>query len=145
MSSYLWRKMKRLEHTFTVDTPEEFIVVYLKNIRGTLGQISGNAVKLLQLMWVDSEFSGKNKITLDGVAGNMICTTKEYKEVWGKELGLSIGAISNLITMLIKAGLLIEYHSPVYFLDPKRFFKGSSESRRKAVEVIYKFEIKEGI
>lgn len=138
----------RIQFENKVSTPEDFIVVYLNNIRGMLGNISGNALKLLQLMWIDSEFPERsNRVQTDRpkLVANAVRTTGEFKEAWAQELKLSIGAVNNLVTILIKQGILIEYQSPVYYLDPKRFFKGSAEQRRTAVEVIFKYEIKEGI
>ena len=121
--------------------PEEFIVVYLRDIQGMLGNISGNGIKLIQLMWLDSEFPDRSPLRSEGLAGNIVKTTKDYKELWAKDLKISISALNNLITVLIKNKILIEYASPVYFLDPNKFFKGSVVQREKALRVIYKYEI----
>jgi len=129
-----------------VKTPEEFIYVYLQDIRSCLGDLPGNAVKLLQLMWIDSEFPERSKAAdKTKVVGNIVRTTKPFKEVWCSELKIGMSAMNNLITALIKEGLIIEYASPIYQLDPKRFFKGTADQRAKAIQVIYKYEIEEGI
>ena len=124
-----------------LNTKEEFIMVYLSDCRSLFGSISNTSIRLLALIWRDCEFSKAKNLT----TGNTIVLRKPVKQVWCDELKVSMGSVNNMITQMIKEGILIEQASPIYTLDPKRFFKGSEENRLKSIDVVYSYLIEEGI
>lgn len=134
--------MREIIYERDVKNKEAFIQVYLQDAAGLFGNLSTTAVKLLALIWRDCEFSKAKEINPQA---NMISLRKPIKEVWCQELGISMGSVNNILTSMIKEGILIERDSPIYMLDPKRFFKGNAENRVHALRVIYDYRIEEGI
>lgn len=130
-----------LVHKRKVKSKEEFMIVYLQDAKGLFGNLSQTAMHLLALIWRDCEFSKAKGL----YPGNTISLQKPVKEVWATELNVSLGSINNMLTQMIKDKILIQQASPIYTLDPKRFFKGTAEHRRHALQVIYNYEIEDGI
>jgi hypothetical protein len=130
-----------LVHHRKIKTKEEFMIVYLKDAKGLFGNLSNTAIHLLALIWRDCEFSKAKNL----YPGNTISLRKPIKETWALELKTTLGSVNNMLTQLIKDKVLIQQESPIYTLDPKRFFKGTAEHRRHALSVMYHYEIEDGI
>lgn len=128
-------------HERSIKSRQDFIVVYLEDAGNLFGNISNKTKDLLALIWRDCQFSKAKGL----YPGNTIELRKVNKLIWCEELKLEIGSVNNMLSQLVKNKILIEIASPIYMLDPKRFFKGSSEHRINAINVVYKYTIEEGI
>lgn len=119
----------------TVKNPEQFIQVYLEDMRGMLKVDNGTHLKVLFLMWRDSQYN--MPITNEG---NVVTALKEDKERWMNEIGCGLKTINNAITALKNQGLLIYKSRARYVLNPTFFFKGPIKERQ---QVIINYQIEE--
>lgn len=115
--------------------PEQFIQVYLEDMKGMLGIDNGTHLKVLFLMWRDCQYNSPS-----ANEGNVVTILKDDKERWSKEIGCSIKTINNAITALKTQGLLIGKARARYVLNPKFFFKGPIKERQ---QVIINYEVEE--
>lgn len=115
--------------------PEQFIQVYLEDMKGMLGVDNGTHLKVLFLMWRDSQYNSPS-----ANEGNVVTILKDDKERWSKEIGCSIKTINNAITALKTQSLLIGKARARYILNPKFFFKGPIKDRQ---QVIINYEVEE--
>ena len=115
---------------------EKFMQVYLNDLSGLFQLNNTTEIKLLTLMWRDSEYNAENSDI-----GNKILTIKDTKEMWAKEMDSSLGTINNTITKLASKGLLISKPKArsVYYLNPQYFFKGNSKDLPKVKQVLMQY------
>lgn len=118
-----------------VKNTELFIQVYLEDMKGMLQVDNGTHLKVLFLMWRDSQY---NSPTTN--EGNVVIALKEDKERWAKEIKCSIKTINNSIAALKNQDLLICKSRARYVLNPKFFFKGPIKQRQ---QVVINYEIEE--
>lgn len=118
-----------------VKNPEQFIQVYLEDMKGMLEIDNGTHLKVLFLMWRDCQYNSPSKNE-----GNVVTVLKEDKEKWMNEIGCSLKTVNNAITALKAQGLLIYKSRARYILNPKFFFKGPIKDRQ---QVIINYEVEE--
>ena len=112
---------------------EQFIQVYLEDMKGMMGIDNGTHLKVLFLMWRDSQYNSPS-----ANEGNIVTILKDDKEKWASEIGCSVKTINNAITALKTQGLLIGKARARYVLNPKFFFKGPIKERQ---QVIINYEV----
>lgn len=128
-----------LEKTISVSKKvptNKFIQIYIDDMKGLLKLDSGIQSNVLALIWQACEYS------TDEERWNKIAILKDTKEKWAKAINCSVKTIDNTLTALVKKGLIASACRGVYVLNPKYFFKGTSEAREVLIRTnqTYHFE-----
>lgn len=122
----------------TLRGTDEFVQVYLEDFTGLFKLETATEIKLLALLWKASEWNAQ-----ESDKGNSIVVIKTFKEQWANELGCTLQTVNNTLSSLLKKDLIIKKERMIYYLNPKYFFKGFINDRKKVMRAIieYRFEI----
>ncbi len=120
-----------------VRSSQEFMQVYLEDYTSLLKVETITESKLLIILWAKSEYNNEN--TTDG---NRIVIIKSFKEMWAKELNVSLSTINNTLTSLVRKELLLSSGRSLYYLNPIHFFKGFLKDRPAVIRKVVEYRIK---
>ena len=110
--------------TFTVQSVDEFIMIFLKTIP-EMFSLTGSEIKVLMFCWKHSTFN------LLAPEANKIVNNVVFKQALRAALNISDAAVDNNIYLLCKKGFLIKECKGQYQLNPEYFFKGKLTDRAK--------------
>lgn len=114
-----------LEHSINITKKVQerrFIQVYIDDLKGLLKVENGIQSNVLALIWQACTYSTEQE------QWNKIAILKDTKEKWAQQLNCSIKTIDNTLTALVKKELIASVCRGVYVLNPKYFFKGTSQA-----------------
>lgn len=110
---------------------DNFIQTYIEGIKSMLELTSKTDIRVLIALWGRAEWST-----------NRLVLIKSVKEEIASELGYkNYKVIDNSIQSLLKKKILIKKGRSSYYLDPNLFFRGTTQDRIKAVEIVYKLNV----
>ena len=123
----------------TVRNTDEFIQVYLNDMKGLMDINSCSEFKVLMWMWKMSDFLDEKQFgNAIGISGLLFNRLK-------KECNIKDQTVRNTISSLAKKGLLIKDDNirGTYYLNPKFFFKGALSDRTKCLTSVIQYKIGE--
>lgn len=115
-------------HKIVVDDRETFAFQY-SSIMGVFKELSGRDIKVLTYCSLNSE-RGTNRISLTKVITEEIATIYDT----------SYNSVKNSITVLKKKMILMPLGSGTYRINPRYYWKGSSDERKKTMKYILEIE-----
>ena len=84
----------------------------------------------------------KTLFTYININTNEITLVKHKIEQLSKEADIAVSTIKKSITDLVKKGILIKRGSGVYLINPKYYWRGTINNRKKSLKYILELEFK---
>lgn len=116
---------------------DKFIQVYLEDLSGLLKLENVIQMQVLALIWKYCSYTNE----MD--QWNKIIILKDTKELWAQQLGCSIRNIERALMGLCNKDLITLTARATYILNPKYFFKGTSNMRKVTMSLYKEYFVTE--
>jgi hypothetical protein len=126
------------QNEVTIEVPikgqEEFMLIFSRVYQGIF-QFDGAELKVMIYAGMNAKLN-QGLVTFNSHTKKELASFSEVKDAQGKVIkkGLSVGAISNAISSLVKRGVLIWVGKSTYKVNPSYIWKGNITSRNKELQ-----------
>lgn len=115
---------------YLAENEKEFYITYCK-VLGLFKDMRLGEIKTLAWLVSNSHFNN-----------NMVVVTSGVKKKISEDMGISVGAVNNALTPLVKNGILYrdadssERRDGVYYISPEYYWKGDLRERKRALRIV---------